>query len=283
MVNNRSFQRAVEEAAKACDEGLFVSEALIPAAQFFPSFFLPLVTAGELSGRQVEAFRLVEFYCQHLRPALTAVRKTWLVPVICVVFGWTVRLGLFVGFGLYFQAGQFLRDTAGTVLALGMAGWILTKPPAVKEIWDRMMLGLPVVREVEIALSVSLFLSAFRLLYSTGGLSVIRMVDHALATVRNSVVRRDLLQIRTVIEQGGTLEDAFLKPSLFSPNQSGIIATSAAAGRLDEGLERAASQALGELESSLDVFNRFFHRAVTASVTASIVGTVWICLNYSGR
>ncbi|HAB19641.1 MAG TPA: type II secretion system F family protein [Verrucomicrobiota bacterium] len=282
-VNAPSFHRMVEEAVEVCGEGLPISEALIPAGRSLPNFFLPLIAAGELSGHQVEAFRLVENYCRRLGPAMEAVRKAWLFPLIGVLVGWTARLTLYIGFGLYVQAGQFLRDTAGTVLVLGLAGWLVGRIPLVKTMLDRLRLEIPVVREVEIALSLSLFLSVFRLLYSAGGMDVISMLNHALETVRNSVVRRDLLQVRTVVEQDGGLDDAFLKPSLLPPNLSGIIAASAVAGRLDEGLERAAAQALATLESSLEVFNRIAFRVVSFSVATSIAGTILVCLSYSGR
>jgi type II secretory pathway component PulF len=279
MVESASFQRMIADAARACDQGLTVSEALRAGGRFFPHFFLPLIAAGELSGRQVEAFALVHEHCQRLKPTLAVVRKTWLYPLVCTLFGWTVRTGLFLGFGRYDAAWYFVADTFLNGLVIVSAGWFLLQIRPVREAVDRALLHLPLVREVEIRLSMALFFATFRLLYSTGGLGVTAIFDHALGTVRNSAVRRDLLRSRMILENNGGFDDAFLEPMLLEPGVKGILATSAVAGQLDAGLDKVVTIATDQLELALNVFNQFFLRLLTLTVGMSIAETLWICLN----
>ena len=53
--------RAAAAAAKGCDNGLPISDGVEPYAGFFPRFFIPVIRAGEMGGRQVEAFHFLRF------------------------------------------------------------------------------------------------------------------------------------------------------------------------------------------------------------------------------
>jgi type II secretory pathway component PulF len=281
VVPSKRFQSIIAKAAASCNQGLSISEALRPDGRFFPHFFLPLISSGELGGRQAEAFRLVREHCLRLKPALVAVRKTWLYPLVCVLFGWTVRAGLFLGFGLYHQAWLFVCDTFFTSALIVAVAWVLLQVRLIKEVLDYVKVELPMIREVEIRMSVALFFSAFRLLYSAGGLGVLTMFDHALETVRNSAVRRDLLKARHVLERNGGFDEAFNEPVLVESRLSGIIATSAMAGQLNSGLDKVVALSTEQLEHTLTLFNQLFFRLMGYAVAMSIVGTLWFCLQYS--
>ena len=281
VVPSKRFQNIVTKAAASCSQGLSISEALRPGARFFPYFFLPLIASGELGGRQVEAFRLVHEHCLRLKPAFAAVHKTWFYPLVCVLFGWTVRTGLFLGFGLYHQAWLFVCDTFFAGALIIAVAWVLLQVRLIKEALDYVRVELPMIREVEIRISVALFFSAFRLLYSAGGLGVLTMFDYALETVRNSAVRRDLLKARHVLERNGGFDEAFNEPVLVESRLSGIIATSAMAGQLNSGLDKVVALSTEQLELALDMFNQLFFRVMGYTVAMSIVGTLWFCLTYS--
>ena len=115
--------RIVRDARERCGEGRPLSEALEPAAGVFPSHFLPVLRAGEASGRQAEAFQLLHQYCLQIGPARRVVRNTWLYPLVCIVFGWVIRTGIFLYFGKYTAAERFAESTFGSAALLALAGW----------------------------------------------------------------------------------------------------------------------------------------------------------------
>jgi type II secretory pathway component PulF len=273
-----ALQELVRAALKQCDQGRTLSEALEPGAGIFPHHFLPVLRAGEASGRQAESFQLLYQHSLRIGPSLRVVRNTWLYPLVCVVFGWIIRTGIFIYFGKYRAAGHFAFDAFGSALLLTLAGWLLFKLPPVKRGIDCVLLHIPLLRETELRLALVLFFSTFRLAYEAGGLGVLRIFDLALATVRNDAIRRDLLNVREILEQNGTFGDAFGTSDLLDDDLKGRIYTGSLGGQLDRSLTQIVEQATWQLELSLKAFNQFFQRLVVFCVAMSILETVFVCV-----
>ena len=276
-----ALRRAVRVAIPACDRGMAISEALEPSRRLFPGFFIPVVRAGEMGGRWVEAFQLIHDHCQRLKPSLELVRNTWLYPLICILSGWLIRAGLFLYFGLYYFAWLFVRDTFLTAGLLALAVWALLRIELVKQTVDGAILRIPLVGPTQIRLSVVLFFSTFRLVYEAGGLGVLVMFDLAAQTVSNLAIRKDFLSARAVLEENGAFEDAFGEPLLLEDHLKSSIAAGALSGHLGSSLDQIIKSQRAELDVKLDLFNRIFYRLVALSVAMSIVGTLLLCLNYS--
>jgi type II secretory pathway component PulF len=255
-----------------------ISEALEPGVRMFPPWFLPVVHAGEMGGRQVEAFQLLYHHCSRIGPSVRLVRNTWLYPLICIVFGWIFRAGVYVYFGKYQAARHLLCATFGTGLLLTLSGWLLFKIQPVKRVVDLVLLQIPLIRETEIRLAIVLFFATFRLAYEAGGLGVVRTFDMAWQTVRNGAIRQDLLNARRILAQNGTFEDAFAKPSLLGDDLKAMITTGSISGQLDRSLTRIVEMATQQIETTLQTFNQFFQRLIAFSVAMSIVETVLLCI-----
>jgi len=275
---SKALGELIRVARQRCDEGMSLSEALEPGRNVLPYYFLPMIRAGETGGRLVEAFQLLSQNCRRLAPSLRLVRNTWLYPLILVVFGWVIRIGIFLYFGKPAAAADFFCYSFGTGSLLVLAAWLLLKLPAVKDAVDFLLLQIPIVREAELALGTVLFFSTFRLIYEAGGLGVVTMFDLASETVRNSVIRRDWLKARPVLEEHGTFADAFGQLTLLEDNFKGLIATGSASGKLDETLLQLVNAATQQLEFTLQSFNNIFQRIVAFCVAMSIVETVLVCI-----
>jgi type IV pilus assembly protein PilC len=275
---SKALREVIRVALKRCDQGMSVSEALEPGARIFPRFFLPVVRAGETGGRLAEAFQLLYHHCHRIGPSVRLVRNTWLYPLVCIVFGWLLRTGVFVYFGKYQAAWQFFCATFGTGLLLALLGWLLFKIQLVKSVVDLALLQIPLIRETEIRSAVVLFFATFRLAYEAGGLGVVLMFDLAWQTVRNDAIRQDLLKARRILAQNGTFGDAFEKPALLEDDVKGMINTGSISGQLDRSLTQIVATATQQLELTLQIFNQVFQRLVAFTVAMSIVETVLICI-----
>lgn len=277
------FRSAIQAAAELCARGIPISDALEPSARLFPQFALPVLRAGEMGGRQVEAFRLIYEHCERLKPTLKVVRSTWLYPLICVVSGWSLRTAIFLYFGFYSFAWQFVKDTYLTSAVVVLGCWALLRVGLVKRAIDWALLYLPVVGKVQVRLATVLFFATFRLVYEAGGLGVIAMFDLALRTVSNSAVRDDFLSARDILGENGAFEDAFSAPQLIEDRLKSSIAAGALSGHLGTSLGQIVKQETVELEFTLDLFNRVFQRLVAFSVSISIAGTLYLCLTYTAK
>jgi general secretion pathway protein F len=275
---SRALQQVVRVALQRCDQGMWVSEALEPGAGIFPRYFLPVIRAGEAGGRLAEAFQLLADHCRRVGPSMRLVRNTWLYPLVCIVFGWILRTGVFVYFGRHQAAWHFVGATFGTGLLLALSGWLLFKIQWVKRVIDLVLLQIPLLRETEIRSAVVLFFGTFRLAYEAGGLGVVHMFDLAWPTVRNAAIRQDLLPARSILEQNGTFGDAFEKPALLADDIKGMINTGSISGQLDQSLVQIVATATQQLGLTLQIFNQFFQRLVAFLVAMSVVETVLICI-----
>lgn len=273
-----TLQEAIRVALKRCDQGMAISETLEPGSRFFPHYFLPVIRAGEAGGRVVEAFQLLDRHCQRTAPSVKLVRDSWLYPLICILFGWMVRTGIFVYFARYDAARHFFFATFGTGTLLVLSGWLLFKLPPVKRVVDLVRLQFPILRETELRLAVVLFFATFRLAYEAGGLGVVVIFDLAWRTVRNDAIRRDLLGVRQILAEHGTFGEAFGESALLEDDIKGMINTGSLSGQLDRSLAEIVEKATWQLELTLRTFNQFFQRLVTLTVAMSIVETLVICL-----
>jgi type II secretory pathway component PulF len=276
---SKALRSAAETASQKVARGMSISDALEANERLFPHFALPVIRAGELGGRHVEAYQLVHQHCERLKPSLTLVRQAWLYPVICILFGYAVRTGLFLYFGLWSKAWLVVRDDLGGALLSVLVGWALLKVPAVKRGVDYLILQIPGVRETVIRLSVVLFFATFRLVYEAGGLSVSTMFDLAVKTVGNLAVRQDLLEARAVLENQGGFEEAFGAPRLLEDSIKSSLAAGALSGHLGTTLDQIIKTETIQLAATLDLFNRIFQRLVVFGVGMSIIGTLLICLS----
>lgn len=275
---SRELQKVIRMAADRCDQGMTVSEALEPGARWLPHYFVPMIRAGEMSGKLAEAFQLLNRHCRRIGPSIRVLRNTWLYPLICILFGWVVRTGILLYFGKYGAAGHFVLTSFGTGLLLVLAGWGLMKLEPARQFIDRALLQMPLIRETEIRQANVLFFSTFRLVYEAGGLGVTTMFDLAWGTIRNRAIREDLLGAREVMEQNGTIGDAFESARLLEDDLKGIIHTGSISGRLDRSLSEIVETATQQLDMTLQIFNQFFQRVVAFSVAMSIVETLVMCL-----
>lgn len=276
--HSKRLQRAADCAAEEVEQGSSISDGLARSNRAFPHFVIPVIRAGEQSGRLTDAFDLIHEHGRRLIPTLKLVRNTWLYPLVCIVFGWVVRVGLLVSFGFSEAAWLFVRDLFLSLTPTFLVVWLLMRTRWSKAVIDHCLLQLPVVREAVIRFSVALFFATFRLGYDAGGLSVLSVFDLALATVRNTAVRKDLLKARAVLDEQGSFGDAFSEPALLNDRIKGFIATGAISGHLGSSLDRIVQSETLDLENTLAKVNRVIQIIVVYGVGMSIVGTLLFIL-----
>jgi type II secretory pathway component PulF len=275
---SKALREVIRAALDRCDQGMAISDALQPGARIFPYYLLPVIRAGEAGGRLVEAFQLLERHCHRTEPSVKLVRNTWLYPLIIIVFGWILRTSVFVYFGKYQAAWQFLYAAVSTGLLVTLFWWLLFKFQPLKWVVDRVLLQIPLLRETEIRQAVVLFFATFRLSYEAGGLGVTVMFDLALQTVRNGAIRQDLLKARQIMDQNGTFGDAFGTPTLLDDDIKALVNTGSISGKLDQCLAKIVEKATHQIEVQLNLLNQFLQRAVSLTVAMSIVETILVCI-----
>lgn len=277
--NDRRLARLTPKAQAILSAGGTVSDALLLASSLFPRFVVPVVKAGEQSGRTVETFVFLESCCKQLASTQRVATRAWLCPIAILAFGWTLRLCALLFFFRFRQAG-LLALQGVTIGVVACAIYFVVRCCDRCRFWvDAVRLQLPLIRETDIDLSVCLYLCTFDLMYRTGGMAVDRMAEYARATVPNVVIREDMRRISSALGDRHSFASAFGKSAFIQKEYADEIASAAQVGRLEEAFQTVSRIAAEAMRHRLDLTNRFLWRVLALTATAAVAATLAMCLS----
>ena len=254
-------------------DGASLPDALEQASGRWPLFVIPVLQAGERSGRMDQALRYLEDHCRLLHGPAAAMQRAWLYPLGIMLAGTVVRLAGSCWLRPWPETFWLLLSALknyGT-LACFVAMILL---PLFRPLVDPIKLALPLVGPAERELAVNRFFSVMAMLYATGGRRVEAMVRLACRTVANVVIRDDLLCAAQLIEEGCTISESFQPMTRLQPAEQELIASGELSGTLGKSLDRIANQAAESLQIRLRVFTEIAVRVTILVVSMSIALTL---------
>ena len=181
-------------AAENARSGKPLSESLEFLDEHLPSFFLSVLRCGEQSGRTDEALNYLRGHCSLLDRPNRMMRNMWLAPLLLFGLGSIVVAAAYFVFAPLLTAMEHLLRTIVQWVAFLALVVAVVNVPALRRVWDQVLLIIPYFGETVRAMAHDRFFNAFNLLYCTGGIPVAEMVRLASTTVDNAVVREDLLR-----------------------------------------------------------------------------------------
>lgn len=259
-----------EAIAARLESGCDLTDALRPIAQRLPPFFLPMIAAGELTGRLPELLHHVSQHCRLLARPARALRNVWLAPLTIYGAGIVLRLLLLLFMGDW---TQFWREGVNATAELGSIvtmGLLLVAPPF-KPAWDRLRLIVPVLGKSERDLSISRFLRVFAMLYGAGGMRVEKMIRFAAQSVANDYYQIDFARAAQRVEKQMTLAQAFADCVALNSEEKETIASGELSGTVERQCERLADLLDESLEARMKIVTDIAARIMMGLVTASVV------------
>ncbi len=261
-------------AASRVRDGASLAEALQPGEKLLPAFYLPVIEAGEESGRLDEAFAFLERHCSLLAGPAAAIRNLWLFPICIMLAGSVIKLGLNLAFGSFASAATTFGAEMVSWLQLGIMVAVIMLTP-LRMLFDQARLSIPWLGDLEREIAVYRFFRVMSLLYGVGGGRVEAMIRTASKTVTNQAAREDLLKAASAIEQNATVGEAFHRVSLLSEDERGTIDVGELSGSLEDCFEQIADQAEASMMSKLAFLQPILTRLVTGIVAFSIITTMF--------
>lgn len=252
-----------------------LSNALAPSEDRFPAFFLPVLRCGELSGRIDESLRYLAEHCRLLAVPARTMRDTWLVP-LCIIVAGSVFCSL--AYFVFAPLSTALHYAADTILGYAVAALVvcvLFGLPRAKPILHGLRLAIPVVGSAERELALNRFFHAMSLLYSTGGIRVEAMVRLAAESADNVILRGDFLRAAGAIESGASIAEGFSTVTAIPADFKTTLVSGDQAGKLEAAFDTISRLAGDAARHRWTVFQRIFFRVVAASVTISILMTLY--------
>jgi general secretion pathway protein F len=265
---------AVREVFAAVRSDVFAGHRLAEAlAQFpreFPDVYRASVAAGEDSGELAGVMDRLAGYLEERLALRGKVFGAFLYPAI--VTGVAIAIVLFLMtyvvpqvVEVFSQSRQALPWPTRALLALSTlirAGWIWLALAAVgawfacrawlrlpgrRLVWDRGMLGLPLIGRIMRGVDTARFASTLAIL-AGAGVPLLRALDAARGTLANSVLASAVDEVIAAVREGQGLAPSLGRSKVFPPVLVHLAASGEATGKLAPLLERAATNLSREAE-----------------------------------
>lgn len=280
----------------AVDAGRSLASGMRMHREVFPPAVCALVAAAEQSGRLGEALERYAAVLERRRSLVQKVRNALLYPafVLAAAIG---LVGLMLTtvvptlISLYAQmhvdepeilsaaqrAADFFSNplhpaliACGGVAALAAARlWA----GAHRETADALRLRLPgigpILRQAIIARWARLFASLL-----ASGIAINDALAHTVAVVESAIYEREIAQVRTVLEDGGTISAALAGSAWFEPLAQHLVTIGEETGRLEQHVLRLAEMYERRLNETLDAAVTFIEPLMIVLVGGIVGATV---------
>lgn len=266
-------RRLLDDLERQMCEGHSFSDALARHPSVFPPLFLSAIRAGEAAGKLDAVLpKLVEFGEQQellesrLRSALAYPALLLVLGIGSLVFFiWAVvprMAGLFdqLGGALPWPTKALITLSQGlaqswvwvvaAVLGLGMLVSRLRRLPVVVAAAERVLMRLPMSREVLQARQVSRFTRTLQLLLDSG-LPVFHALDVARPTLGSALMERRMQEAREHVKRGASVSESLRLARCFPPLVTHMVAVGESGGTLVAVLDELASYYERFLDESL--------------------------------
>ncbi|MFA5053479.1 MAG: type II secretion system F family protein [Parcubacteria group bacterium] len=262
--------------------------------QYFSSVIVNLIKAGEKSGNLESVFGNVSDNLEKDQELQNRVKAALIYPIILVgvatlvlilmvvfvlprianVFSQTgIKPPLFsrivFAVGLFF--GQFSYIVIPFLIALIIFLWyFFFKNKIGRQIRERTMAKLPIVKNIVQQLAIQRFASTFASLLRAG-LPIIEALEITAGAVGSEELKEALLRIaKEGIAKGLTVGEAFRRETYFPRVVTNLIAISEKAGHMEEVLETLSNFYASEVDASVKILVSFLEPVLLLSLGAVI-------------
>ena len=261
-------------------EGYTLAQSLEDFPRVFPDLYRATVAAGEQSGHLDAVLDRLADYTEARQILRQKMMQALVYPALIVVVAVTVIYALLVYvvpqviqvFDNFDQelpiltisliaVSDFLKEYGawmlfaliGAFLAVRMA----LKRPAIKTLWHRWVLTLPLFGRLSRGLNTARFARTFSIL-TNSGVPVLEGLRISAQVVTNLPMRSAVEEVARNVREGASISGSLEKSGFFPPMAVHLIGSGEASGDLDEMLERAAVSQEREMESTVSMVMAIF-------------------------
>jgi len=263
---------------KNISEGRPLAEAM----SLFPTIFSPfekaVVEAGQASGNLSESLLLLAEYFEFTCSIKTRLIAGLTYPVILL------HLAVIIpAVPLLFLKGlmAFLARVVPFFLVLYLIFFVVlflyrytSQSAALAETKDRILLNIPSLGKFIKKLEVIRFLKSFVALY-TAGVEIVRAIELAAGTVRNTFIRQDIKNTLPLLRSGKTLSEVFAGKVWMPAVVYDMLKTGEISGTMDETLNKVSTYLKEEVDATVEQFIKVLPVAVYL-VVALYIGYIVI-------
>ena len=254
-------------------EGYSLADGLKTYPSVFPSMYRATVAAGEHSGHLDAVLDRMADYTESRQETQQRISTAMFYPVILTVLSIAIVAGL-LGFivpkivdvfenmnqelpvmtQMLIKVSDFVR-AYGIYIAIGLfIAFILfkqiTKIPKWQYKYHNFLLKVPLIKKMVRGLNTARFARTLSILASSG-VPILDAMSISAQVVQNLPMRKSVEDAAKKVKEGMTINRALDQSGYFPPMTVHLIASGESSGKLDEMLERAATQQERETDALL--------------------------------
>ncbi|MFZ4518380.1 MAG: type II secretion system F family protein [Microthrixaceae bacterium] len=297
---NKRLKALLGELLEQVAAGRSLADALAAHEDVFPTYFLAILRASELTGRMDEAFEQLQSYITRDLELRRQVRKAMIYPLILlglslavcliiVVFAIPRFADFFSDFGaelplptrMLMAVADFVQSPAGLitglVLVAGVVGTVIwSRTPRGRYVVDGVMLRVPIVSTVVVYSSTERFTRVLGALLEAGA-PLPDALPTAAECANNLVFRERIAAVSDGILAGEGFADPLARTELFPRTVIQMVRVGERTGELSTQLEKAAGFYESELSYAVDKLTAWFE-PLTIIFIGVVVGFVALAM-----
>jgi len=299
QTENRKLAALIDQLRDDVQKGNTLAEAMERHPKVFPALYTSLVRAGETGGMLDEVlWRIVAFGEQEeeLRGKATS---AMVYPIFLLVVG---SISIFILISFVFPKFRTVFDQFEADLPLpteivmtfcdfmgvwwwavllglaALAGSLMSyvRTDAGRREWDRLMLRVPVLRQVVLKYEMAKFARTLGTLLDNG-VPVLLAIRITGETLGNRLVRDEVALIHEGVTEGNAMSDILRESKLFPPMVTSMFAIGEEGGRIGEVSKRVADVYDNEVDRAVKALTSLFEPLLIV-VMGIIVGFLVIAM-----
>ncbi len=268
-------QRIIGAIRSRVVEGHSLSRGMSDFPGSFPPLYTASVAAGEQSGHLDNVLTRLADYTERKEDINTRLLGALIYPIILsmTALGVIVALMVFVipKLVLVFESvnqqlpiltrimigiSSFLQQHILLIIII-IAGVVLLIPilmrlSAVKAVWHRLLLNMPIVGRIIRGTNASRFTRTMSIL-TASAVPLVEALNIARAVITNLPMNQAIATVASRVREGSDFSQALKRTKLFAPITTRLIASGEKSGQLDDMLERAAENQEREVDSTVTI------------------------------
>ncbi|MCC5833535.1 MAG: type II secretion system F family protein [Opitutales bacterium] len=262
QTTDQFFRKVVGKVVEEIKAGSSLSKAMASHPKVFSMLYRSVVQAGELSGALPKVLDRLLYLIEHeakIKSEINTAMRYPMMVVFALVVTFVIMLSFviprFVGFfegsdlvlplptRMCIALSNFMVDysvllVAAVIMLVFGVRWAWKNAGTRLQI-DRLILGMPIIREVMIKASMSRFASVFAILQANG-VMILETLGILRNIIGNSAIAAEFEQIQESLKSGQGISGPLRRGRYFPPLFVNMIAIGEETGRLDEMLREVS-------------------------------------------
>jgi type IV pilus assembly protein PilC len=302
-----AFRKIIAGLVEELQEGSSFSQALIKYPQVFSSMYCQVMKASEQAGNLEVGLRQVAGYMEKSSATTSKIKRALTYPAMVLlmaigVFALLITVALPPLIDLFNSLGAELPVTTKLLIAtadflinnmlyllwgalvLIISIVIYIRLPAGKVTMDKLKLKIPVIGSINIEQNMCHFCQTTAMLLKAG-LPLPQIMDIAIKTTGNSIIRQALMEVRDELLQGQGLSQPMAANGLFPKLMVEMVVVGEKTGTMDSSLDALANyyeervdQRINTLVAMIEPFLTVVIGLVVAFIALSLVTPLYSVL-----